>query len=133
MFAGIVLWLAHGLSPAEPPSAVFKLEGPICRRYLISGCVTRIVETPAEYQGRSFEESAYGVICPVCREKGIKSKVYVSPTVDRTAMWSERAMPWFDEDGRAHPGCDPNWTTITYSCSNGHQFFEKMRDPCNEK
>ena len=60
--------------------------------------------------------------CPICKEQGIRSKVYIG-TCLRTLMG---ISSYYDEDGNYHFK-DPNITTCTYRCSNGHEFTENGR------
>lgn len=58
-------------------------------------------------------------ICPVCREQGLKSIIYVVGC--RTTLMATHQ--WYDENGTYHFD-DPNRTTCTYRCSNGHEWSE---------
>lgn len=60
------------------------------------------------------------IVCPTCRERGLRSKVYVGMS-SRTLM---AVLEWYDEDGNHHFS-DSNKTTTNYSCSNGHQWSER--------
>ena len=57
------------------------------------------------------------VFCPVCQEKGLKSRVYVGLTLG-TLMYCQ---PYYDEEGNYHHE-DPNTYTTSYSCSKGHEW-----------
>ena len=57
--------------------------------------------------------------CPTCAESGLKSRVYETGAF-RTAMAVSR---YWDEDGKLVVD-DPNTTTTSYRCSNGHEWSE---------
>jgi len=57
--------------------------------------------------------------CPECVKEGKRSKVYPGMTFRTLLAWSVH----FDEDGEYHVD-DPNITTTSYSCSNGHKWSE---------
>ena len=61
-------------------------------------------------------------ICEQCEAEGKGCSVTAGPC-SQTLMG---IMPdrW-DADGTHHPAKDPNITTCTYYCSNGHQWAEK--------
>lgn len=64
--------------------------------------------------------------CPECQKDGEKSKVYVPTCGMRTLMgWQS----FWDEDGNYHSH-DLNTTTTIYSCSRGHEWTVKSKDPC---
>ena len=66
--------------------------------------------------------------CAVCWSQGRRHKVFLSPSYTVTLM---RVKPgYWDEDGVWHPPCDPNHRTFHYSCSNGHQWSEKIKPDC---
>lgn len=58
--------------------------------------------------------------CPSCVSEGRRSKVFVGMQT-RTLM---AVHTYYDEDGRLCVD-DPNKTTSSYSCSNGHRWTEK--------
>jgi hypothetical protein len=65
------------------------------------------------------------VFCPVCQQKGLKSKVFVGGA-RITAMCAEA---FYDEEGIYH--ChDPNIMTRDYRCSNGHVWQVKGHGNC---
>ena len=55
--------------------------------------------------------------CPICKFFGLRSIVYEGGCWT-TLLYSQ---PFYDEDGQYHHE-DPNTTTCSYSCSNGHEF-----------
>jgi len=57
--------------------------------------------------------------CPVCQEKGMKSRVYMG-TSSTTLVYNPI---WYDEDGNMQYQ-DTNTTTTNYSCSKGHEWIE---------
>lgn len=59
------------------------------------------------------------IICPKCREQGLKS--IVEPGMRTTTLMV--IHEWYDEEGDYHVE-DPNTTSTSYSCSNGHQWSE---------
>lgn len=63
--------------------------------------------------------------CKQCNEEGLTSRVEVGPGF-RTAMC---AVPYYDEQGRYHYH-DPNTSTYTYQCSNGHEWSESSTSHC---
>lgn len=65
------------------------------------------------------------MICPECKEQGLKSKVYPGMSMT-TAMFCQ---PFYDEEGNLHHH-DFNTTTTEYSCSNGHHWTEKSSGEC---
>ena len=63
--------------------------------------------------------------CSECKKQGLKSKV--TPGVGlRTAM---HCFPFYDEEGNYHHH-DVNVTTTRYSCSNGHKWTARKKEPC---
>jgi len=60
------------------------------------------------------------MICPKCKELGLKSKVFVGMSTS-TLMYFAPYYDYYDEDGNYHYD-DPNIHTTGYSCSNGHKF-----------
>ena len=65
------------------------------------------------------------MICPKCREDGLKSWVYPQGGM-ATAMY---CPPYFDEEGRYHIH-DYNTSEYFYSCSMGHDWVESSRGSC---
>ena len=64
--------------------------------------------------------------CPKCVELALKSILYTSGGCITTGMCPES---YYDEDGKRH-WHDPNGSTSTYECSNGHQVSVTTHDPC---
>lgn len=65
------------------------------------------------------------VICPECKEQGLKSKVYIGAST-ATLMGVTR---FYDGEGNHH--ChDPNTTTTSYVCTNGHMWQGRSQDKC---
>ncbi len=60
--------------------------------------------------------------CPECLKEGKRSRVYVGES-STTAM---RTFSYYDEDGEFHHD-DPNITTTSYSCSEGHNWYARTR------
>jgi hypothetical protein len=65
------------------------------------------------------------MICQECKTEGKKSRVYEGPS-STTCMYSP---PFYDEDGKHHDH-DPNTSTTSFSCSNGHKWSESSRGSC---
>lgn len=65
------------------------------------------------------------MICPECRIEGLRSTVNsgmsMTTGMGYTSFW--------DEDG-VHHVHDPNTTTTSYLCSNGHEWGESKIRPC---
>jgi hypothetical protein len=57
------------------------------------------------------------VKCPECVKAGLRSTVQVG--YGTTTLLASR--PYYDEDGVLHSH-DPNRTSQTYGCSNGHEW-----------
>lgn len=59
--------------------------------------------------------------CPECVEQGEKSFVSVG------SSWTTcmGVSSYYDEDGNYHHH-DPNYTTIGYRCSRGHEWSERF-------
>ena len=62
-------------------------------------------------------ENQEKLICPKCKELGMKSMVTGGGGA-RTMMY---CAPYYDEDGNYH-NHDRNSTGYSYRCSNGHVF-----------
>jgi hypothetical protein len=62
------------------------------------------------------------VICPICEKEGRKSTVMQSASTTTLVA----TVQTFDEAGNARPYRDPNTTTTTYTCSNGHSFSRSL-------
>jgi hypothetical protein len=65
------------------------------------------------------------MICPVCKESGLKSTVWDSGTSSTLLGW----MPYFDEEGKKHSH-DPNRCSTVYTCSQGHRFVHRYHIAC---
>lgn len=57
--------------------------------------------------------------CPECKKLGLKSKVYVGASSTTLLAFT----PYYDEEGNYHHN-DPNVITTSYTCSNGHSWWE---------
>lgn len=64
------------------------------------------------------------MICPRCKELGLKSKIYDSGST--TVMC---CPAYYDEDGKYHVH-DTNMSTTTMSCSNGHRLMVTLGRSC---
>jgi hypothetical protein len=62
--------------------------------------------------------------CPVCVEKEMRSALYPGGSFT-TCMAGSPGH--YDEAGDWVEGYDPNITTTSYGCTNGHTFVEKSR------
>lgn len=58
--------------------------------------------------------------CPQCEKEGKRSRVYVGQSYSTLLGWT----PYYDEDGNWINN-DPNTTTTSYHCSEGH-FFNRV-------
>ncbi len=65
------------------------------------------------------------VKCPVCEEEGAESQVF--PLGHSSTLLG--FYPSFDKDGVRHSH-DPNATTASYRCSNGHIWNVKTYNSC---
>ena len=65
------------------------------------------------------------MICPECIKAGLKSMVYVGGSSSTLMMYDH----YFDEDGKEHFH-NPNTTTTSYSCSQGHKWVEGTLSKC---
>jgi hypothetical protein len=63
--------------------------------------------------------------CPVCKKKGLKSKVY-GGTGSVTLMY---CAPFYDEDGNYHSH-DGNTSTSEWKCSQGHAWTTRESGSC---
>ncbi len=63
--------------------------------------------------------------CPQCVEQG-KSSCCYERSMLKTLM---SCVPFYDADGKRHYH-DLNHETRNYSCSNGHQWSEKVESTC---
>ncbi len=66
------------------------------------------------------------MICPECKEQGLKSTVHGGGAGMTTLKY---CPPYYDEDGKFHSH-DSNITTSNWSCSNGHRFTIKSSGSC---
>jgi hypothetical protein len=66
------------------------------------------------------------VICPVCKEQGLRSKVFLSGGGIATAMASHQH---YDEDGMLHLH-DPNSFTEHLLCSEDHEWIRVTHKSC---
>lgn len=65
------------------------------------------------------------MICPFCKEEGVKSRVY-----DHGGSVTLMACtPYYDEDGKHHHH-DSNTRTHSFTCSNNHGWSEKSQGSC---
>lgn len=60
------------------------------------------------------------IICEKCKNEGLKSTIQ-APMYGTTTLLAY-SPGYYDEDGIYHPNKNPNRTTYTYTCSNGHTF-----------
>jgi len=65
------------------------------------------------------------MICAECQAQGLKSKVTPGTGWETLLGW----RPFYDEEGRFHSH-NPNVTTRSYECSNGHEWTVKEKKPC---
>lgn len=65
------------------------------------------------------------MICETCKEQGLKSTISVGGSFV-TCMGSSH---YFDEQGAEHRH-DPNETSTSYTCSNGHSWTGKEYRKC---
>lgn len=66
--------------------------------------------------------SAAQVVCPYCKEKGIKSKVYPRGCMSTLLACST----YYDEEGNYHS--EPcNTCTCDYSCTENHHWSDKQK------
>lgn len=63
-------------------------------------------------------------ICKECKKENKKYSVEV-PLYGATTSMCLIPAHW-DEDGNYHEVVDPNTTTLTYRCSNGHSWKEVL-------
>lgn len=63
--------------------------------------------------------------CKQCEVEGEKSVVHVGPAFTTLMAGQE----FYDEEGRWH-NHDPNITTQSYRCSQGHSWSEDRRSKC---
>jgi hypothetical protein len=65
------------------------------------------------------------MICPTCKELGLKSTVQTSGTMSTLMGY----VSYYDEEGKHH--ChDDNSRTTTGRCSNGHRFSYRYENNC---
>ncbi len=58
--------------------------------------------------------------CPECQKKGKRSHVFFYGSYTTLIA----AHPYYDEDGNYHAN-NPNISSASYSCSNGHRWTEE--------
>lgn len=63
--------------------------------------------------------------CRKCVNEGLKSILHSGECTTTLMGFS----PYWDEDGNEHVH-NPNRTTQSYSCSNGHRYIELSNRPC---
>src|SRR5689334_11955463 len=73
------------------------------------------------------------VICPKCKEEGIKSRVYRTQS-DMAARYSKQlsadvSSVYYDEEGGKHE-FDPYKYRVPHACSNGHNFSIISQNGC---
>lgn len=66
------------------------------------------------------------MICPVCKDQGIKSCVYGGSHGSMTAV---HYTPFYDEEGHYH-NHDRNILTLEFECSAGHKFMRQSHGGC---
>ena len=62
---------------------------------------------------------------PVCEECEAAGDSYGVHTGLQRRTLMARPEPYWDEDGNYVEPEDPNYTIVTYRCSNGHEWQEK--------
>jgi hypothetical protein len=65
------------------------------------------------------------MICPFCKEEGLRSKVFGGGGT--TIL--DYCPPFYDEDGEYHVH-DCNISTTYYNCSNGHRWVKRGHPGC---
>jgi hypothetical protein len=65
------------------------------------------------------------MICPECKAAGLTSRVF--PLGAMTTLMG--SATYYDEHGQFHDH-DPNTTTSSYECSNGHKWYSERRHTC---
>lgn len=73
----------------------------------------------------NIEYTEIKVFCPRCQQAGLQSRVYVGSSYTTLLDTFE----FYDEQGRHHLH-NPNCTTTSYSCSNGHAWQETRQSKC---
>lgn len=66
------------------------------------------------------------MICQQCQQEGKRSTVTAPGCGVTTAMMGH---DYYDEAGKYH-NHDPNTTSVTYHCSNGHQWISAYKTKC---
>jgi hypothetical protein len=64
--------------------------------------------------------------CPVCEPEKVKHTVQQG--FSRSTLLGGSA-PYYDEDDKVH-NHDPNTSSVTYECSNGHKWTVKAGHSC---
>jgi len=80
-----------------------------------------IVRGEVNLLGRILIIDTWDHLCPVCKEHGLKSRVYEVGCMSTLLA----THTWYDEEGRFHYE-NPNRTTCNYTCSNGHHFSQSF-------
>jgi hypothetical protein len=65
------------------------------------------------------------MICPQCKEQGLKSTVQTKGTITTLMGYAG----WYDESGKYHHHDDNSRTTVG-TCSNGHKFLYRYENSC---
>ena len=68
----------------------------------------------------------FGMICPKCKELGLKSTIKGNGYGTSTAMANH---PYWDEEGVYHSH-SLNISTFEYTCSKGHSLVQSGHNPC---
>ena len=63
--------------------------------------------------------------CPECEQVSLQSKVYVRNGAVTCLGW----QPFYDENGTYHSH-NPNRHTVSYQCSEGHNWAESHLSRC---
>jgi len=65
------------------------------------------------------------LFCPTCYRSSVPSCVYVGARTSTLLSY----VPFYDEDGKYHDH-DPNMHNISFRCSRGHVWEEKIKYRC---
>ena len=65
------------------------------------------------------------MICPVCKEAGLKSTVTEGGTSETLVGY----FPFYDEEGKHHDHND-NCRITSFKCSRGHRFSHRPQRTC---
>lgn len=77
----------------------------------------KIIKRDSSEYIKSGSQPFFNGRCPICQRMGVKSKVYVGGSYRTLIGWEI----YYDENGVLHDE-DPNITSTSYTCSNGHHF-----------